>query len=187
MTRGWAVSSSVDQVTWLARRLDMRVYFAPVSGDGSWGNAILTRANVRAADAVIFTSTENFTRGALRVEVAAEGGDVGFIVTHLDDPAEAGAAREEQVRELLAFWDGAPRTIITGDFNTTPGTTPIDRMTGAGFIDTGASFGPAVETYVGEGRIDYVFVTPDLIAGEATLGTEWASDHLPVITTVRLP
>ena len=38
----------------------------------------------------------------------------------------------------------------------------------------------------GEGRIDYVFVTPDLIASEATLGTEWASDHLPVITTVRL-
>jgi endonuclease/exonuclease/phosphatase family metal-dependent hydrolase len=187
VTRGWAVSGSVDEVTWLGQRLGMHVYFGPVSGDDSWGNAILTNAPVLSYDTVRFSSTVNLDRGAVKVVVQAGDQPLTVISTHLDDGPAGAGARQTQVAELLAFWGGEGRAIIGGDFNTNPGTPPIVQMTDAGLVDTGAALPADAETYVDEGVIDYLFVTADLPAGDATIGTSTASDHRSLTTVIAAP
>lgn len=86
---------------------------------------------------------------------------------------------------------------MVGDFNDTPGSPPLDALTGVGLIDAHASLPDAQRiTYLREpyrSTIDYILVNrpmrsamtdatvpsdPDLLAG---------SDHAPVVATFRLP
>ncbi|HLI50685.1 MAG TPA: endonuclease/exonuclease/phosphatase family protein, partial [Thermomicrobiaceae bacterium] len=89
VSRGWLVTSSVDEALWLSRRLDMPVVFGPSSEDSLWGNAILTRAPVLSASNRDYTTTSNLRRGVLEVELATRAGKLAVFGTHLDDPVPA--------------------------------------------------------------------------------------------------
>jgi len=178
-TRGWLVMSSVDEVRWLADRLEMDFAYGGNSHDGLWGNAILSRFPIVSSDAVVYSTTKNLERGAVAIEVATTGGNLLVIDTHLDNLRDGTAVRLEQIEELLAFWDGVTPAIVAGDFNADPGSPEWQALTDAGFVD--AAGDDPTTTSEDERRIDYVFVTPDLVVDDYMVPDVWTSDHRPVV------
>jgi endonuclease/exonuclease/phosphatase family metal-dependent hydrolase len=88
-------------------------------------------------------------------------------------------------------------TILTGDFNDTPGSSPINYILNANFWDTFAEANPGLTGYTvpsnaPTSKIDYVFYkyTGQLIIDSSTVimdepyaGNSYCSDHLGVMTT----
>lgn len=183
-TRGWLVMSSVDQVRWLADRLDMDYAYSGNSYDGLWGNAILTRFPIESEDSVIFSTTKNLRRGALSIEVATPDGPLLVIGTHLDNLGEGTEVRVEQVQELLDFWGGTTPALIGGDFNSDPGSPEWEAMVDAGFSD--AAGDDATTTSEDERRIDYVWVSPEIDVTGYAVPDVWTSDHRPVVVSLSV-
>jgi endonuclease/exonuclease/phosphatase family metal-dependent hydrolase len=77
--------------------------------------------------------------------------------------------------------------IVAGDFNFTPDHIEYPKIIAAGLVDACRRMDG--ETFPGEGRIDHVFVTPDLASKVARVwvdaGTP-ASDHWPVFVEFAL-
>jgi endonuclease/exonuclease/phosphatase family metal-dependent hydrolase len=185
VSRGWIITSGVDQARWLSHRLDMNLIWGPSSRDDLWGLAILTRADIQGSEMRIFDTTENLRRGVLGAAVTSESGTLFVYNTHLDNPAEAGATRLEQVTQLLELADGTP-AILGGDFNAQPDTDVIAAVLAAGFVDTGASLPPDLSTRTGALRIDYIFVRGSFQVNGIDVPDVDASDHNPVVARVRL-
>jgi len=185
ITRGWLVMSSVDQVRWLADRLDMHYAYAGNSHDGLWGNAILSRFPIASERSTVFSTTANLRRGAVAAEIPTDSGSLLVIATHLDNPRKATAVRLEQIQEFIAFWGGAKPAIIGGDFNADPGSEEWQAMIDGGFVD--AAGADTVTTSEDDRRIDYLWVTPDLAIESYTVPDVRVSDHRPVVLTVSLP
>lgn len=186
VSRGWLVTSGVDQISWLSQRLGMPYVFGANSGDGLWGNAILTRAPITSVGHRRYSVTQNLRRAVIEVELATTAGPLWIYGTHLDDPRDADPVRQEQVSELLQFWDGRTPALLLGDFNDEPGTPLITRITSAGFTDLGATLGPEASTSADQRRIDYIFATDDLVPQQVVIPDSRASDHRPVVATVTL-
>ncbi len=184
VSRGWLVTSSADQLTWLARRLDMHASWGPASSDGLWGNAVLTRALPVEERVVHFRTTQNLRRGAIAVRLTTPTVSLWIASTHLDDPRSATMVRLTQIDELLAFLEPARPLVLGGDFNAEPESPELARLSAAGFRDAAAAVGALLPTSADARRIDYLLVTDGLepVAGSVLEAT--ASDHRPVI--VRL-
>jgi len=148
-------------------------------------------------------------RGYIEAVVMAPPGPLRLYCTHLSHVGPA--QRLPQVAALIdgvkgceaagATWDGAgsdsfmfhepalavpPSAIVAGDFNFTPQDPEYSRVTASGLVDAWQAAGngeEGVESFPGEGRIDHVFVTPDLAPRVSRAwidrGTP-ASDHWPV-------
>ena len=67
-----------------------------------------------------------------------------------------------------------------------PDSEAMAMLTGAGYADTGAGLGADAITSDDARRIDYILVTPGVEVVEIGIPQEWASDHLPVVTTLRI-
>jgi endonuclease/exonuclease/phosphatase family metal-dependent hydrolase len=184
ITRGWLVMSSVDEVRWLADRVEMDFAYSGNSHDGLWGNAILSRLPIVSTDAVVYSTTDNLRRGAVAVEVQTDTGNLVVIDTHLDNPRGSVDVRLEQITELLGFWDGITPAIIAGDFNADPGSPEWQTLSDAGFIDSGE--GSSETTSEDERRIDYIWITPNLQVDSYTVPVVWVSDHRPVVADLSL-
>src|SRR5690606_22035388 len=104
VSRGWLVSSGVDELRWVSHRLGMPYVFGTNADDGICGNAILTRAPILEVAHRQYTTTQNLKRRVIGVRLATERGDLWVFGTHLDDPTEAGQVRMTQVTELIDFW-----------------------------------------------------------------------------------
>lgn len=184
-TRGWLVMSSVDQVRWLAERLDMDFVYGGASHDGLWGNAVLTRLPIDSSETVLFSTTQNLRRGAIAVEVETASGSLLVIGTHLDNLRNGVDTRLEQLGELFAFWRGRGPAIIAGDLNADPDSPEWQVLAGTGFVDA-AGDDPAT-TSEDERRIDYIFVTPDITIESYQVPDVWVSDHRPVVVELTVP
>jgi endonuclease/exonuclease/phosphatase family metal-dependent hydrolase len=185
VSRGWIITSGVDQARWLSNRLDMNLIWGPSAQDGLWGLAILTRGDVIGHEMRIFDTTENLRRGVLGAGVETEAGALYLYDTHLDDPAEGGAVRFEQVTLLLEMADGTP-AILGGDFNAAPDSDVVAAVIAAGFVDTGANLPPDLSTRKDARRIDYVFSRGPIEILEITTPDVWTSDHRPVVARIRV-
>lgn len=185
VSRGWMITSGVDQARWLSHRLDMNLIWGPSSHDDLWGLAILTRAGVQGAEMRIFDTTENLQRGVLGAALQTEAGTLFVYNTHLDDPTEGDATRFEQVTQLIESADGSP-AVLGGDFNAPPDSDVIAAVLAAGFDDPGASLPPELSTRTGALRIDYVFVRGSFTVTGVDVPDESASDHKPVVVRVTL-
>lgn len=184
VSRGWLVTSSADQLTWLARRLGMHASWGPASTDGLWGNAVLTRAQPLEEQVVHFQTTQNLRRGAVLVRLATPTTSVWAASTHLDDPRSATAVRLAQIEELLAFLQPVRPLILGGDLNAEPESTELAQLQSAGLRDAAAAVGAIMPTSADARRIDYVLVTDELEPVAGSVLDVTASDHRPVI--VRL-
>jgi endonuclease/exonuclease/phosphatase family metal-dependent hydrolase len=184
--RGWMVLGAADQLLWLSERLDMPYVWGPASDDDLWGNAILSRLPVSNEFLVKYDSTENLKRSAVGALVETEVSLVSAIATHLDNPSNAGSARLEQVGQLLPLWDHVTPTIIGGDFNATPDSDVIQLMTDEGLIDAAGALGVETTTSHDDRRIDYIFVSDNFEILSVDVPDTSASDHKPVIATLRL-
>ena len=136
-----------------------------------------------------------------------------YVNTHLDHDGSNKAAiaeqiRGEQIRILLNQIDivkstlGDLPTIVTGDFNVSPGAAPYNAMTDGGYLDSSliawagepqSTYNGMNDTYAGA-IIDYIFVSPDLAEAVDTYMVcpakrdgEWISDHNAIIASITLP
>jgi endonuclease/exonuclease/phosphatase family metal-dependent hydrolase len=184
--RGWLVTASVDQVTWLSQRLEMPFVYGSNADDGVWGNAVFSRLPIADSDTTQYSVTENLMRGAVEVSVETEAGLVWIYGTHLDNPSDADHARLVQAREFLEFWDGKRPALLLGDFNALPETELIADLAEAGFLDLGIELPAGAYTTLTRGRIDYIFGTDEFEVVDIHVTEVWTSDHLPVIATVRI-
>ncbi|GAA0914112.1 endonuclease/exonuclease/phosphatase family protein [Virgisporangium aurantiacum] len=99
---------------------------------------------------------------------------------------DAAAARESQARRIR----GSGRTIVAGDLNATPGSASI-RLIRKIFVDAWERAGSGPGDTWTAGRIDYVFVSPDLeVTAARRIGTAPVdgvrlSDHYGVLADVN--
>ncbi len=132
-----------------------------------------------------------------------------YVNTHLDNNGSnsvevAEQVRQQQIEILIAEINklGDYPTIVTGDFNVSPGASAYTTMIGAGFLDAShvAKEGEIKPTYNGMDNnyagviIDYIFVSPELADAVDTYTVcsakrdgQWVSDHNAIIATITLP
>lgn len=176
----------------------------------SFGNAIVSRWPIAWSRGVMLPKTRlaagfDLQRGYIEAVVMAPSGPLRIYCTHL---SHVGAAqRQPQIDALAAAvaaapaigatWDGTgpedfmfhetelavpASAIVAGDFNCLPELPSL--------LDAWRAVCDAeAESYPGEGRIDHVFVTPDLApkVTRAWIGQgNPASDHWPVFVEFAL-
>jgi endonuclease/exonuclease/phosphatase family metal-dependent hydrolase len=191
VTRGWAISGSLDVAEWLSRRLKLPYYYAPAA-DGQFGNAILT------SQPVVGWLYELLPRGGapmLRSFLRADlnlgvGEPVTIINAHLHQIDEDTAIRIPQVERLVEVWADRPRTIIAGDMNARPGEDDISIFQAGGLISaqdvTGNTTLLTFNSVNPFQRIDWIFGSPDVEFSDFVIPETTASDHLPLAVTVIL-
>ena len=133
-------------------------------------------------------------------------GFLNIFSTHLSYQAGDNEIRVQQVEEIMNYISETeaanPSTaaILGGDFNTTPGTDPINLLVNAAgdshYVDTYATANPGMSGYTvpaenPESRIDYLFyrntgsllIDSSIVVMNSTYdGTHYPSDHLGVMT-----
>lgn len=186
VSRGWLVTVSADQLTWLARRLGMQASWGPASRDGLWGNAILTRGQPLETRVIQFRQTQNLRRSAVAVRVGTTQSTIWAVSTHLDNPREATAARLDQLEELLAFAAPLRPLVLGSDLNADPESAEIAQLLAHGYRDAAADIGAVAPTSADGRRIDYLFVSEPLRVLSGRVPTATASDHRPVVIRIAL-
>ena len=190
VSRGWVVNGSFDLFEWLRHRLGMNGRFAATAGS-QWGNAILSRLPMEAVSRQLPSRRLPLARGYQDAIIDLGDGSLRILATHLHHAASGSAVRDRQVAALLEAWGGSPRTVIAGDLNAEPSSPEILRLRRAGLHDASELLPDGQRaTYRRHGRteqIDYVWATPDLVFTNSEVLFSRASDHLPLLTTLRLP
>lgn len=203
----WAARSDFrDQAADLAAQLDMRVFFAPIYelpalSDGApprrYGVAVLSRFPIIHAENHPITrlSTQDPNPvpqpmpGFAEAVVLARGVPVHVYVTHLDfrpDPAVRAAQVADTLRILDEDRSGA-RQVLLGDFNAEPAAPELAPLFTVLYDAwSGADPGPTYPAAAPVKRIDYVALSANLRARDATVLAGTASDHRAVRVTVRL-
>ncbi|MEV5988047.1 endonuclease/exonuclease/phosphatase family protein [Streptomyces sp. NPDC052051] len=194
----WGTRSDfADEARDLARRLRMRVFFAPIydlaPAEGhaerrQFGVAVLSRYPVTSAENHEITrlSTQESdpvpapAPGFAEVTVQVRGTFVHVYSTHLDYRADP-SIRRIQVDDMLAVLaaDSGPKVLV-GDFNAEPSAPELARLWGP-LTDAAPSGGMTYPAVDPAQRIDLVTVSPEItVTGTHEVATV-ASDHRPVV------
>ena len=195
--RGWTLLGGNDLIAYLRWRMPgYIVHFEPTNGQ-LWGNAVMSRRPVLFADGEVFDAEPgDFRYGYTTAAIELAADTILFMSVHLtaDLAGPSGDARLTQAQSVVdhamtTVLRRKERVIIAGDFNAHPDEAPIKHLTGA-LSDLGARVGLSNQATWPAGnpveRIDYVFgagIEP--VAGKIPRIT--ASDHLPVLITIRGP
>jgi endonuclease/exonuclease/phosphatase family metal-dependent hydrolase len=182
--RNWGERSGhVDQVAWLASRLEMDHAYNRDFGsvDSQRGNAVLSRHPILASTTHPFHPGGQ--RGVLDVRVDIDGEQLTILNAHLSSSVAAQEHEVSVIREVLG--SSSTRTVLAGDFNTLVQWGTLDPLLSV--LDdawSAAPRGSKGNTYPAnkpQTRIDYLMVSPDLAVETATVPASDASDHLPVV------
>lgn len=191
--RHWPRSRSVDQPATLASRLGMRAFFAPnVLGPWSpgspayqYGVAVLWRTGaVQSGGCALPGPADREPRGFAWVRLEVSSTPLLLVSTHL------GLDAHERLGQAsyLADWIAArpEKALVAGDFNMAPDSAEY-QLLASRLRDV--SSGLNLHTYPASNpdrQIDYVFATPGVeVESVAAIGT-LASDHLPLVTRLRI-
>ena len=190
INRGWVVNGSTDMLEWLSQRLDMPYVWQPTTGE-LWGNAILSRLPLNESNLQTLPPPDMLLgRGFIWANVAVGNGDhLDIIDTHYHHKADGSDIRVEQSQAILDYWAERPFTLIMGDLNAESPEPEIQMLQEQGFLDV-LDETNIVPGYTNDAlnpfrRIDYIFISPDLTTTNASVPTEPASDHLPVVTEIQ--
>lgn len=198
--RHWGARSGfVDQAGALAEALDMHVVYGanldldplePGQPRRQYGTAILSRYPIlESSNTYLPNVAGKEQRGLLHARVVVRGVRVNVYNTHLQHDSQP--LRLEQagaVRDLITARSGP--YLLMGDLNATPEAPEVTHLTEA-MTDTwdavgtgpGYTYGATNPTK----RIDYVLSSPDIALDDAVVVSTQASDHLPVVVSLRLP
>ncbi|HEY9159876.1 MAG TPA: endonuclease/exonuclease/phosphatase family protein [Desulfomonilia bacterium] len=196
VNRAQVSNGLVDCLMPVSHALGMPYVFGANSDDGQYGNAILTRYPVRDWDNLKFFNNSTETRGTLHAVIKTRqpndmGSDLNVFVTHLDHIAGPSNVREKQAREVIEFFSKRPRTIIAGDLNAEPDTAEMKPFYAEELKDALEPFGKKYVKTFWEGygeramKLDYIFISKDLVAVDAIIDDSRASDHKPVAIDIR--
>jgi endonuclease/exonuclease/phosphatase family metal-dependent hydrolase len=153
---------------------------------------------------------ESFPRKAAWNRIESPLGFLNVFSTHLAYESDQNDVRMQQVEEIMEYISEieaaypSSAAILGGDFNTTPGTDPINllvNVTGdSHYVDTYAAANPGLNGYTvpaesPNSRIDYLFYrnTGSLLGDSSAVvmnttydGSHFPSDHLGVMTLFRV-
>ncbi len=193
-------SGYVDQVGWLAGRLEMDHAYGPVvdlgpgeSGpDGArrqYGIALLSRVPLYGTRNLLLTRPRGGEqRGLLGGAVDVEGRAVRVFCTHLQHRSRAERlAQATQIAESVAA--GADPVVVMGDLNARPGDPEIAPLTDVlddAWAVAGDGPGFTFDAATPHARIDYILTSGDLLARSAAVLQTDASDHLAVVADLEL-
>lgn len=195
---GRARSDGIDQAQVIAAHLRMASYFHPALHlkDEQYGDAILTALPARLVRAAPLPSIGE-PRGAIWVGVDIGGVELQVINTHL------GLRRRERIAQAATLlgpgWLGSPEcgdapTILLGDFNAVPGSSPyrhLARHRRDVQIHAASRPRPTFPSRFPVLRLDHIFLGEGIEAVEAEVRsdvlTRTASDHLPLVASVAVP
>ena len=201
--RGTRRSGRIDQPGVLAERTGYHVAFGSALDydEGKYGVAILSRWPIVADTLVHLPVTppqaraggSHEPRGALRVIVAAPGGRLAIINTHLDPSGDDRWRRQEadSIVSLVRQVQRSETTVIVGgDFNSTP-ESAVQRAVRAGglrdaWLECAAGDGFTYPDAVPVKRIDYLFITGSSRCTSARVVESRVSDHRPLLVDLTL-
>lgn len=182
--RGWLLNGGHDDLARIARGLGMNYYFAPAA-DELWGDAVLTNLPVKEAVSRKLGRHDYPTGAQAQLVVLDVGGrEVGIVNTHLQAPEGQAPEVAAYVKELAA---GRP-VVLAGDLNTRPADPAMRVLEAAGLSDPLIALGdpPTSPADAPVERIDHVLLSKGLAAVSAEVPPVPYSDHLPVVTLLRL-
>lgn len=194
-------SGHVDQAGWLGDRLGLGVAYGPVVDRGpvdaaapggprrQYGIALLSRFRIARPRNVLLPSPHGGEqRGLLSAHVEADGVVVRLLCTHLQVRSRAERlAQARAVAASVAAGDGP--AVVMGDLNARPGAPEIapliDSLVDA-WITAGEGDGHTFDAAEPYARIDYVLISPGVVATQATVLVTNASDHRPVMADLAI-
>ncbi len=190
--RGVERSGRRDILKELADLLGMRYAFGKTLDHqgGDYGNALLTTLPIASEGVKLLPNPDGGEqRGVLQVVLDVGGTQVLVLTTHLDH-RRADAQRVASVETILGMlpaWGAGP-VIAMGDFNDVPGSAAYTRLVTT-FTDAWAAVGQGdgftIPVESPTRRIDWILVRGlDPVSAEVVRTN--ASDHLPVLATMRM-
>ncbi|NUS08516.1 MAG: hypothetical protein HOV97_38825 [Nonomuraea sp.] len=200
--RGWLLNGGHDDLARIARGLGMRYYFGRAA-DNVWGDALLTNLPVKQVHSHPLGAHDYPTGAQAQAIVLEVGGrEVGIVNTHLQ-AAEGQAPEVASIARALAAGRDADEAghrpagagepvkrpvILAGDLNTEPSDPAMEVLKAAGLSDPLTALGDPMTSPADAPvrRIDHVLITKGLTAVSAQAPRLPYSDHLPVLTTLRL-
>ncbi|MFD1032746.1 endonuclease/exonuclease/phosphatase family protein [Metaplanococcus flavidus] len=193
-------SDFVDQIKWLANRLNMHAAFGPnvtanATGERNqeqaYGNAILSRHPIQSYRnhqlKKLESEKESEQRGLLEAIIEIEGIPIAFFTTHLSLKEKQLAHNVEELLEIIRQ-EEMP-AILTGDFNANPDNPHMLRIAD----ELNNVFGTTALhpiTYKKQGdhgkRIDFIFSSEHWRVLSADKIETEASDHRPIFALLQL-
>lgn len=181
-----------DQADVIAKKLGMNAQFFPAraQGTGFYGVAILTKYKIEEAKLHLLPKPENLEQRVLGTAVIKLTGKEHIVaaVTHLQHNSQEN--RLEQINEVVNLLKNEKRTIVLGgDLNELITTTSFFSVFDAEFtrtcMDNSCPYTfPAVNP---KSTIDYLAFRPStafFVSEHSTINETYASDHLPVVSTL---
>jgi endonuclease/exonuclease/phosphatase family metal-dependent hydrolase len=188
---------SRNQVRVLAEKTGMHAWaFGQCVNDGLpfyrliEGNAILSRGpmesltNQKMAGDRAFYELAVPNQSTLWCRARLGGQDVLLASVHIQ--AGCGESRPLQVEQLLEFTADRP-TVLAGDFNREPNNPGIQRLAATSRFAAKLDGPFTISSYHPRAVIDYIFVPKDWQLLEHRVIQTSLSDHLPVVSTYRVP
>jgi endonuclease/exonuclease/phosphatase family metal-dependent hydrolase len=181
--------NGLSQIDSFSQSLGFKVVDGPTihRPNGYYGNALLTRHEIRSIRQIDLSVPGREPRGALEVELNADGQRVHVIVTHFGLTGSERRVQVTRLSEAIAM-DRDHATIVLGDFNEWVWWAPTSRC-------LNFTFGRSTTLRTFPSRfplfsLDRVFVRPSdaLIRTEvyATPLSRKASDHLPIKALIKI-
>lgn len=173
------------------------------SNAGDAGFAVIVPFELASGDTIWFE------RGYTWVDATVDGADFVFVNTHLEVSSGGQLAfiQTAQANELINEFGTTAPVVLVGDFNTSPGESPYNVLTGT-FTDAWTALGtggagltcchPELLSQSGDlsSRIDLILYQGDIDvlsaevigdeAADRTSGGLWPSDHAGVVATLRI-
>lgn len=178
-----------DQAKELAEKLDMYYYFGEnftLFGAG-YGNAVLSKFPIVSASNLQLDS-KGEQRGVVSARIDIHGKEVNFLVTHLSLNRSIRDTQLQQIRKYIGLLED--EVILVGDFNSTPEAGEIMYMERE-LKEAAKELGKEnLYTFVGRdgtrGRIDYIFLSPEITVSDVYAIEADASDHLPLVADIGI-
>ena len=183
--RGWLLNGGQDQLAILERLTGRRAWFG-AAADPVWGDAVLLDGDAADVERIALPSHGAVTGAqAIAVRPKAPWDARWLVSTHLQPVGDDEGVTAQSAD--LAVWlrDLGGSMVVGGDFNMQEGSEAYRHVTGIGLVDAAPGGASTSEADDPVKRIDYVFSTPDLVAVDVDVPGLQASDHLPVVATLR--
>jgi endonuclease/exonuclease/phosphatase (EEP) superfamily protein YafD len=127
---------------------------------------------------------------AVTARFNVEGHEFTFYGVHMFRPFNAISQRHDFDRLIAALGPIQGPLVLAGDFNTTPWSWSMTRLTLATGMVRGRSFGatwPAQRPFFPQFLIDHILVRGGTGIIEVRNGRRVGSDHLPIVAEISLP
>ncbi len=186
-------SQRVDQLSELGRLTGLQPYFGKAIdyGGGEYGLGILSKLPIAETKTFPLPSgAKREQRIAIEVFVKPTTGPrFVFVCTHLDHSSGEND-RTQQIAELKKLFGGGPsQAILAGDFNCTSDKLELAPILAYWKDVDSQKMSPTIPVAKPNRKIDYIFLqrdSPWSVDSATVLDEPVASDHLPLVTTLRL-